>query len=287
MLKALRIENIVRKGSSTPIIAADEDNNLHFVKAKGTGDGLTALISDWIVTSIGNKIGLPILKPELILIDESTEVLYRHGEISDLVKRSYGYNLSYKFYDNAQVYNFANSKTDFSTKEKEMIFVFDSFFVNIDRTKENPNIFISGKDIFASDFGASFLIKEIFDDIPYCKNPEIQKLLKRNIFYTENVNVDKFLAKVRNVDKNDLEKIVSGFPDEWIAGSKLTKQDLFRKLCTFIYDESYLEKTLAVLKTIEVPSDEELKLKRLANKKKFEDEIFKNVVPLMPESKRY
>lgn len=287
MLKALRIENIVRKGSSTPIIAADEDNNLHFVKAKGTGDGLTALISDWIVTSIGNKIGLPILKPELILIDESTEVLYRHGEISDLVKRSYGYNLSYKFYENAEIYNSISTQVDFLPAVKDLIFLFDSFFVNIDRTKENPNIFISGKDIFASDFGASFLIKEIFDEIPYCQNPEIQKLLKRNIFYNDDVNVDKFLTMVRSIDKNELEKIVLEFSDEWIAGSRLSKQDLYRKLCTFIYDESYLEKTLAVLKTIEVPSDEELKLKRLANKKKFEDEIFKNVVPLMPESKRY
>jgi hypothetical protein len=287
MIKAVRIENIVRKGSSTPIIAADENGSLHFVKAKGAGDGLTALISDWIVTSIGNLLGLSILKPEIILLDESSKVLYPHGEIKDLIKRSYGYNLSYEYYPDAQIYNFVSPQKDFSKEIKDLIFLFDSFFVNIDRTKENPNIFISGENIFASDFGASFLIKEIFDGISYCLNPEIQKLLKRNIFYNENAEVNNFLSKLQSIDKKILEQIVFDFPDEWIAGSKLSKKNLYKKLSSFIYDENHLLKALEVLKTIEVPTDEELRLQRLANKKKFEDEIFKNVVPLMPESKRY
>lgn len=287
MIKAVKIENIIKKGSSTPIIAADENGKLHFVKAKGAGDGLTALISDWIVTSIGNVIGFPILKPEIITLDESSKVLYPHGEIKDLIKRSYGFNLSYEFYPNAQIYNFVSPQKDFSKEVKDLIFLFDSFFVNIDRTKENPNIFISGENIFASDFGASFLIKEIFDDIPYCLNPEIQKLLKRNIFYNENADVNNFLEKLQSLDKNVLKEIVNDFPDEWIGGSKLSKKDLYKKLCNFIFEENHLKKALKALKTIEVPTDEELRLQRLANKKKFEDEIFKNVVPLMPESKRY
>lgn len=287
MLKALQINNVIRKGSSTPIIALDETGKQFFVKAKGAGDGLTALMADWIVTSIGNKIGLPVLKPETILIDESTKINYPHEEVSDLIERSYGYNLAYEYFPDAQYYHAAKPHPDFNKETKDLIFLFDSFFVNIDRTKENPNIFNSKNNIYAVDFGACFLIKEIFDNIPYCLNPEIQKLLKRNIFYDENVRAETLLAKFRSLSKETVSKIVTDFPDEWIAGSSTKKDELSAKLYLLMNEENHLAKALEVLKTIAVPTDEELKQKRLENKTRFEKEIFKNVVPLMPPSKRY
>jgi hypothetical protein len=287
MLKAAKIENVIRKGSSVPIIAADENDNYFFVKAKGAGDGLTALIADWIVTSIGNNIGLPILKPEVIIIDESTIINYKHPEISELVKRSYGYNLAFKYFPDAQLYHPAKPHPDFKKEEKDLIFLFDSFFVNIDRTNDNPNVFNSKNNIYAVDFGACFLIKEIFDDIPYCKNPEIQKLLKRNIFYTEDVNAEMLLEKFRTLSKDDINKIINDFPDEWIAGSKMKKDELAARLYSLMNEDNHLTEALQTLKSIEVPTDEQLKKNREANKRKFEEGIFKNVVPLMPESKRF
>ncbi len=287
MIKAVQIDNVIRKGSSTPIIAADEKGMQYFVKAKGAGDGLTALMADWIVTSIGNRIGLPILKPEVILIDGETKINYPHEEVSDLIKRSFGYNLAYKYFPDAQYYHAAKPHPDFNKETKDLIFLFDSFFVNIDRTKENPNIFNSKNNIYAVDFGACFLIKEIFDNIPYCLNPEIQKLLKRNIFYDENVSAETLLTKFRLLSKDEVANIINDFPDEWIAGSVLKKDELSSRLYSLMNEENHLAKALEVLKTVAVPSDEELKQKRLDNKTKFEKEIFKNVVPLMPESKRY
>lgn len=254
MIKAVQIDNIIRKGSSTPIIAADERGMQYFVKAKGAGDGLTALIADWIVTSIGNRIGLPILKPEVILIDGDTKINYPHQEVSELIKRSYGYNLAYKFFPDAQYYNAANPHPDFDRETKDLIFLFDSFFVNIDRTKENPNIFNSKNNIYAVDFGACFLIKEIFDNIPYCLNPEIQKLLKRNIFYNEGARAEALLEKFHKLSKEDINSIVNSFPDEWIAGSRLSKKDLSSKLASLIFEENHLGKAIEVLKTIEVPN---------------------------------
>lgn len=291
MVKAAKIENVIRKGSSVPIIAADENDNYFFVKVKAAGDGLTSLIADWIVTSIGSKIGLPVLKPELIFIDETTVINYKHPEISDLVKRSYGYNLAYKYFPDAQLYYPSSPDPDFKKEEKDLIFLYDSFFVNIDRTKDNPNVFNSKNNIYAVDFGACFLIKEIFDNIRYCLNPEIQKLLKRNIFYSEEVNAETLLKKFRSLSKDDINEIVDGFPDEWIAGSKMKKEELSSRLFSLMNEktneENHLTKALEVLKNIEVPTDEQLKKNREANKKKFEKEIFNNVVPLMPESKRF
>jgi len=287
MIKAAKIENVIRKGSSVPIIAADENDNYYFVKVKAAGDGLTSLIADWIVTSIGNKIGLPILKPEVILIDETTAINYKHEEISDLIKRSYGYNLAYKYFADAHLYNPFKPHPDFKKEEKDLIFLFDSFFVNIDRTNDNPNVFNSKNNIYAVDFGACFLIKEIFDDIPYCLNPEIQKLLKRNIFYSEDVNAEMLLKKFRTLSKADIDEIVNSFPDEWIAGSKMKKDELSSRLYSLMNEDNHLAKALEVLKNIEVPTDEQLKKNREANKRKFEEGIFKNVVPLMPESKRF
>ncbi len=287
MIKAVQIDNVIRKGSSTPIIATDGNNIQYFVKAKGAGDGLTSLIADWIVTSIGNKIGLPILKPEIIIIDENTTINYPHWEVKDLIKRSYGYNLAYKYFPDAQYYNSENPHPDFNKETKDLIFLFDSFFVNIDRTKENPNIFNSKNNIYAVDFGACFLIKEIFDNIPYCLNPEIQKLLKRNIFYNKDADVEILLTKLHLLGNEEISEIVHAFPDEWIAGSDLSKNNLSSRLNLIINENNHLAKALEVLKTIEVPTDEELQEKRMANKRKFEKEIFKNIVPLMPPSKRY
>jgi hypothetical protein len=287
MIKAAQIDNVIRKGSSVPIIAADENDNYFFVKVKAAGDGLTSLIADWIVTSIGNKIGLPILKPEIIIIDEATKINYKHPEISDLVRRSYGYNLAYKYFPDAQLYNVTKPHPDFKKDEKDLIFLFDSFFVNIDRTKDNPNVFNSKNNIYAVDFGACFLIKEIFDNIPYCLNPEIQKLLKRNIFYSEDVSAEMLLERFGTLSKDDLNEIINGFPDEWIAGSKMQKKELSSKLYLLMNENNHLTKALDTLKNIQVPTDEELKRNREANKRKFEDGIFKNVVPLMPESKRF
>lgn len=287
MITASKIENVIRKGSSVPIIAADENGNSYFVKVKAAGDGLTSLIADWIVTSIGNRIGLPILKPEMIIIDESTIINYKHPEINELVKRSYGANLAYEYFRDAQLYNPSKPYPDFKKEIKDLIFLFDSFFVNIDRTNDNPNVFNSKNNIYAVDFGACFLIKEIFDGIAYCKNPEIQKLLKRNIFYTEDVNAEMLLERFRTLTKADISEIVNAFPDEWITGSKMKKDELALQLFSLMNEDNHLTAALETLKNIEVPTDEQLKKNREANKRKFEEGIFKNVVPLMPESKRF
>jgi len=287
VLKAARIDNIIRKGSSVPIIAVDENGNDYFVKAKGAGDGLTSLIADWIVTSIGHKLGLPVLRPEIILIDETTKINYPHEEVFDLVKRSYGLNLAYKYFPDAHIYNALSPHPDFDKETKDLIFLFDSFFVNIDRTKENPNIFNSKNNIYAVDFGACFLIKEIFDNIPYCLNREIQKLLKRNIFYDEKVSAERMVNMLRSLSRDEVSEIINGFPDEWICGSKLTKNDLSSRLYSMMNEENHLEQALETLKSIELPTDEDLRKQKAANKKKFEEKIFKNVVPLMPQSKRF
>jgi len=287
MLRAAKINNVIKRGSSVPIIASDEQGNEFFVKAKGAGDGLTALIADWIVTSVGHKLGLPILKPEIIIIDEETLNNYPHEEVSDLIKRSYGANLAYKYFPDAQIYNALSPHPDFDRDIKDLIFLFDSFFVNIDRTKDNPNIFNSKNNIYAVDFGASFLIKEIFDNIPYCRNVEIQKLLKRNIFYNESADVSLMLDRLGSMTKEQVSEIIDAFPDEWIAGSRVTKNELSGKLFILLNKENHLTEALEVLKKIELPSDEEIRMKKAANKKKFEEKAFGDVLPLMPPSKRY
>jgi len=287
MIKAAKIDNVIKRGSSVPIIASDENGNEFFVKVKAAGDGLTALIADWIATSIGHKLGLPMLKPEIILLDETTQINYPHEEVSDLIRRSYGANLAYKYFPDAQIYHTASPHPDFNRETKDLIFLYDSFFVNIDRTKENPNIFNSKNNIYAVDFGACFLIKEIFDNIPYCLNPEIQKLLKRNIFYDENVKADGLLKKMNTLNSEDISGIVNSFPDEWIAGSDVSKDKLSSKLYSAMSEKNHLAEALEVLKKIELPTDEELKKQKAANKKKFEEKAFGNEVPLMPPSKRY
>lgn len=287
MIKAAVIENLIRKGSSVPIVASDKRGENFFVKAKAAGDGLTSLISDWIVTSIGTEIGLPVLKPMTILIDDSVQFKYKHVEVYNIVKRSYGANLAYNYFPAAEAYDPENPEAGFDANIKDLIFLFDSFFLNIDRTKNNPNIFISGKEIYAVDFGACFLIKEIFDDIPYCRNVEIQKLLKRNIFYNENAEAELLLQKLSSLSFKKVSDIIYGFPDEWLEGSRVSKIDLAEKLFNYINKDNHLKKALTVLKEIEIPSDEELIKKQRENKKKFEEQVFKNVVPLMPESKRF
>src|SRR5690606_17721188 len=87
-------------GSSSPVLV-ETNQGLFVVKLRGAGQGIRALIAEIIVAGLAVRLGLPV--PECVLIDLSPGVpSHDHNdELKDLLERSAGMNLGFRFLDGA------------------------------------------------------------------------------------------------------------------------------------------------------------------------------------------
>ena len=122
-IKAAFLKEIIRSGSSLPVIAADDTGTEYIVKLKGIGDGVITNITEYISTCIGYNIELPVLKPFLIIIDENSQVQIIHEEFTDVIKRRYGLNICHKYYRDAMPIEKSGKTLDKLISDK--IFLFD------------------------------------------------------------------------------------------------------------------------------------------------------------------
>lgn len=151
---ALRYVQPLREGGSLPAVV-DTDDGLHVVKFRGAGQGARALIAELIFGTLADSLGLPT--PALALVDlpEPFGRSEPDPEIQDILRRSHGLNVGFRYLDGA--FNFALAAAGHFAEPAlaSRIVWLDALLTNPDRTHRNPNMLVWERRIWLIDHGAA------------------------------------------------------------------------------------------------------------------------------------
>jgi hypothetical protein len=151
--RALVLEQALRRGSSWPVVLSTTGGR-YLTKLRGAGQGTAALVSEWIVAGLADRIGLRVPRRALIRIDAGLERRDRDQELADLIAASHGENLGFEWLEHARELDaaaLAGVDEDLASR----IAWLDALVENVDRTPKNPNLLSHGGQIWLIDHGAA------------------------------------------------------------------------------------------------------------------------------------
>lgn len=150
---ALRILAAVRRGSSLPLLVETAGGEF-LVKLRGAAQGVAPLIAEILVAELATTLGLPVPERVLVTLDEAVPSDDRNDELADLIRRSYGMNLGFRYLRGATDI----ALRDVSSIDPQIaasILWLDGLIMNPDRTPRNPNILIWNRQPWLIDHGAA------------------------------------------------------------------------------------------------------------------------------------
>ncbi len=144
-----------------PAIVEANDGFMYVIKFRGAGQGIKALIAEFIGGEIARAIGLKV--PEIVFaeLDEAFGRSEPDVEIQDLLKASRGLNAGLHFLSGAVTYEPSISKVDGILASK--IVWLDAFLANMDRTAKNTNMLLWRNELWLIDHGAALYYHHNWD----------------------------------------------------------------------------------------------------------------------------
>ncbi|WP_248891610.1 HipA family kinase [Bacillus methanolicus] len=93
----MKIVDVIKSGSSLPVVVKDANGQKWFIKLIGAGDGTYSSIIEWVANKLGLLLGLPVLKPETVKINGSENIQLLDDDGKDLWRKSTGENIAFPF----------------------------------------------------------------------------------------------------------------------------------------------------------------------------------------------
>ena len=151
----------LREGGSMPAIVEADDGFMYVIKFRGAGQGIKALIAEFIGGEIARTIGLKV--PEIVFaeLDEAFGRSEADEEIQDLLKASRGLNLGLHFLSGAVTYEPSVTKIEGMLASK--IVWLDAYLANMDRTAKNTNMLLWRNELWLIDHGAGLYYHHNWD----------------------------------------------------------------------------------------------------------------------------
>lgn len=205
----------LREGGSLPAIAEGDDGFLYALKFRGAGQGIKALVSEFIGGEVARALGLKVPEIVFAFLDEAFGRTEPDEEIQDLLKASQGLNLALHYLSGAITYDPALSKTDPLLASK--IVWLDAFLTNMDRTARNTNMLIWNKELWLIDHGASLYFHHNWQNWEtQMKSPFA--LVKDHVLLKEAgllEEADQLCTKLLN--ETVIHNILNELPADWLA----------------------------------------------------------------------
>lgn len=215
----------LREGGSLPALGEAADGFRYAVKLKGAGHGAKSLVSELIGGLVAKAFKFKVPENVLLKLSPLFGITEPDQEIQDLLRKSEGLNVGLHFLDGAFTFDPAVNKIDSLTASK--IVWLDAFLVNVDRTRQNPNMMIWNKELWLIDHGASLYFhhsgrnpeEAALDPFPYIKTHALLPIADRL------EEADRLMRQA--ITPRTLNKIVDLVPDEWLMeeGSSLPPQE--------------------------------------------------------------
>lgn len=207
----------LREGGSLPALAEASDGFKYAVKLKGGGHGAKSLISELVGGLVAKAFKFKV--PEYVLLNLSPlfGITEPDQEIQELLRKSEGVNVGLHFLDGAFTFDPAVNYIDPLTASK--IVWLDAFLVNVDRTRQNPNMMMWNKELWLIDHGASLYFhhsarnpeEAALDPFPYIKSHVLLP------FASKLHEADKLMRQA--ITPRTLNNIVDLIPEEWLKES--------------------------------------------------------------------
>lgn len=204
----------LREGGSLPALAEASDGFKYAVKLKGAGHGVKSLVAELIGGLVAKAFKFKVPENVLLELSHLFGITEPDREIQELLRKSEGLNLGLHFLDGAFTFDPAVNHIDPLTASK--IVWLDAFLVNVDRSRQNPNMMIWHNELWLIDHGASLYFhhsgkhpeEAAQDPFPYIKNhallPQASRLEE----------ADKLMRQA--ITPRTLNKIVDFLPEDWL-----------------------------------------------------------------------
>lgn len=150
---ALGIESAERHGSSWPVLARTDAGEF-LTKLRGAAQGVLPLIAEIVVGELATALGLPVPERALVTLDEDTPSADRRDELLDLLARSHGMNLGFRYLRDA-IDLVPGERSRIPAEVAGAVLWLDGLVMNADRTPQNPNILLWHRQPWLIDHGAA------------------------------------------------------------------------------------------------------------------------------------
>ena len=160
---ALRVLSAIRRGSSSPVIAATSGGRF-VTKLRGAAQGVLPLVAEVVVGDLATRLGLAVPERVLIELDAETPSDDRNDELADLLARSRGTNLGLRYLDGATDFVPARSRPPDADVRARILWL-DGLVMNLDRTPRNPNVLVWNHQPWLIDHGAALGFHYRFGDV--------------------------------------------------------------------------------------------------------------------------
>ena len=212
----------LREGGSLPAIVAGDDDGTYVVKFRGAGQGVRALVAEFVSGEIARVLGLPV--PEIVFaeLDPRMAKTEPDPEIQHLLRASVGLNIAIDYLPGSITFD---PIVDAAIRDKprlaSSIVWFDAFVSNVDRTAKNTNLLMWHRNLWLIDHNATLIFHHNWDDeyltrsrIPFAQIRD-HVLLR---WATEISGVDKELALKLTEEK--IAGIIEQVPDSWLGDER-------------------------------------------------------------------
>jgi hypothetical protein len=206
----------LREGGSLPAIAEADDGFLYVLKFRGAGQGVKALIAEFIGCEIARKLGFKV--PEVVFaeLDEAFGRTEPDEEIQDLLKASVGLNLALHYLQGA--ITFDATVTYVQAKLASQIVWLDCLLMNVDRTARNTNMLTWHKELWLIDHGAALYFHHSwYNWEEQAKRPFVH--VKDHVLLHRALELDEVNTEYKAILTDDvIHNILNLIPDEWLTG---------------------------------------------------------------------
>lgn len=225
MVNIIEVKNKLGNGATVPYVVWCDDGNTYVVKFPGNPEGEKALINEFIASNLCKYLNLPIMDYALINVKKEN---YKKEMEEDIIPIS---GTAFGTIYNADLLTILNAGMIAKTRNNNdaiKILIFDLLIGNYDRNKGNLMINSVSKELIMIDHSHIFGVGTLWDKYQLPRLTEekfdistlnkfnyiniTDSLIKDKDFYCE---LNKFVQKVKNIKKEDIEKIMEKIPRDW------------------------------------------------------------------------
>lgn len=214
MVQVCRYVTPLREGGSLPGLTEADDGFLYVLKFRGAGQGVKALVAEFLGGELARAGALKIPEGVFALLDEAFGRTEPDEEIQDLLRASTGLNLGLHYLSGSITYDIAVVQPDALLASK--IVWLDALIFNVDRTVRNPNMLFWKDELWLIDHGAAFFFHHNWEGREaYIHKPFVQ--IKDHVllpYATRLAEADAFFKE--KLSPEIIERLTAAIPDDWL-----------------------------------------------------------------------
>jgi hypothetical protein len=214
-LSATRVRRAFREGSSWPVLVETASGRF-IAKLRGAAEGTTALIAEVVVAELAEALGLPVPERVLVTLEAGIASDDRLDELRDLLDRSVGLNLGFRWLDGATTPT-ARELAALDDAFVASVLFLDALSMNPDRTAKNPNLLLWKRQPWLIDHGAALPFQHWWSEVEESSPREVSDLSGHLFADRTEVLAPHEAALAARLSRAVLGRAAARIPDDFLV----------------------------------------------------------------------